>query len=210
MLFRSYRLICTDDMTNADVTGCWQPSANGSWSWLEGAGIRAWKGNGTIGGRLVIDEIDKAGGDVFATLLAITDTPDSAQWEHPSTKEIVKPLDGFTVVMTTNIEDMNELIRIQNLILNTSQGTVLKNAVTQAANGLGSAQAITNAVTALTSIANINTLLNAGQTGFTDIFNRLLTERKNSKASKIDYRDSSLSPDSVTGFVLDQIGRAHV
>ena len=36
----AYRLICTDDMTNADVTGCWQPSANGSWSWLEGAGIR--------------------------------------------------------------------------------------------------------------------------------------------------------------------------
>lgn len=105
----AHRLICTDDMTNAEVTGCWQPSASGSWSWLEGAGIRAWKGNGQTGGRLVIDEIDKAGGDVFATLLAITDTPDSAQWEHPATKEIVKPLNGFTVVMTTNIEDMEEL-----------------------------------------------------------------------------------------------------
>lgn len=105
----AYRLICTDDMTNAEVTGCWQPSASGTWNWLDGAGIRAWKGNGKIGGRLVIDEIDKAGGDVFATLLAITDTADSAQWENPANKEIIKPLDGFTVVMTTNIEDMNEL-----------------------------------------------------------------------------------------------------
>lgn len=105
----AHRLICTDEMTNADVTGCWQPTASGSWSWLEGAGIKAWQGNGTVGGRLVIDEIDKAGGDVFATLLAITDTPESAQWEHPQSKKVIKPLEGFSVVMTTNVEEMNEL-----------------------------------------------------------------------------------------------------
>ena len=105
----AHRLICTDEMTNADVTGCWQPTANGSWSWLEGAGIKAWNGNGKVGGRLVIDEIDKAGGDVFATLLAITDTPESAQWEHPQSQKVVKPLNGFSVVMTTNVEDMNDL-----------------------------------------------------------------------------------------------------
>jgi MoxR-like ATPase len=105
----AHRLICTDEMTNADVTGCWQPTASGSWSWLEGAGIKAWQGNGKVGGRLVIDEIDKAGGDVFATLLAITDSPESAQWEHPQTHKVIKPLEGFSVVMTTNIEEMNEL-----------------------------------------------------------------------------------------------------
>jgi MoxR-like ATPase len=105
----AHRLICTDEMTNADVTGCWQPTAKGSWSWLEGAGIKAWKGNGTVGGRLVIDEIDKAGGDVFATLLAITDSPESARWENPETHQVLTPLQGFSVVMTTNIEDMNDL-----------------------------------------------------------------------------------------------------
>lgn len=105
----AHRLICTDEMTNADVVGCWQPTASGSWSWLEGAGIKAWKGNGKVGGRLVIDEIDKAGGDVFATLLAITDSPESAQWEHPQSKKVIKPLEGFSVVMTTNIEEMSDL-----------------------------------------------------------------------------------------------------
>ena len=105
----AHRLICTDEMTNADVTGCWQPTPSGSWSWLEGAGIKAWQGNGTVGGRLVIDEIDKAGGDVFATLLAITDSPESARWEHPQSKQIIKPTAGFSVVMTTNIEQMSEL-----------------------------------------------------------------------------------------------------
>ena len=105
----AYRLICTDDMTNSDVTGCWQPNDNGSWSWLDGQAIRAWRGDGVSGGRLVIDEIDKAGGDVFATLLAMTDSPESAQWEHPQTREMVVPRDGFSVVMTTNIEQMNEL-----------------------------------------------------------------------------------------------------
>ena len=105
----AHRLICTDEMTNADVTGCWQPTSSGSWSWLEGAGLKAWQGNGTVGGRLVIDEIDKAGGDVFATLLAITDSPESARWEHPQSKQIIKPTAGFSVVMTTNIEQMSEL-----------------------------------------------------------------------------------------------------
>ena len=105
----AHRLICTDEMTNADVTGCWHPTSSGSWSWLEGAGIKAWQGNGTVGGRLVIDEIDKAGGDVFATLLAITDSPESARWEHPQSKQIIKPTAGFSVVMTTNIEQMSEL-----------------------------------------------------------------------------------------------------
>ena len=105
----AHRLICTDEMTNADVTGCWHPTANGSWKWLEGAGIKAWRGNGTVGGRLVVDEVDKAGGDVFATLLAITDSPESAKWEHPETQQVVTPLAGFSVVMTTNLEEMNDL-----------------------------------------------------------------------------------------------------
>lgn len=105
----AWRLICTEDMTNADVTGHFFPNAQGAWTWNEGSAIKAWQGDGARGGRLVIDEIDKAGGDVFATLLAMTDSPESAKWEHPENGRIVRPKDGFSVVMTTNIESMEEL-----------------------------------------------------------------------------------------------------
>lgn len=101
----AFRLVCTDDMTNADVTGAWMPNASGTWNWHDGAAISAWK----TGGRLVVDEIDKAGGDVFATLLAMTDTIESAKWEHPETGRVITPQEGFSVVMTTNVEDMDEL-----------------------------------------------------------------------------------------------------
>lgn len=105
----SYRLICAEDMTAADVTGLWQPSAAGKWHWREGAGIHAWRGDDGFGGRLVIDEIDKAGGDVMSTLLAITDTPESAVWENPETGESIRPGPNFSVVMTTNIEKFDDL-----------------------------------------------------------------------------------------------------
>lgn len=105
----AHRLICTDTMTDADVTGHFLPNASGTWSWVDGKAIKAWNGDGVRGGRLVIDEIDKAGGDVFATLLAMTDSPESAMWEQPDTGRTVRPRDGFSVVMTTNIEQMDEL-----------------------------------------------------------------------------------------------------
>lgn len=105
----AHRLICTDDMTNADVTGAWMPNSSGTWSWHDGAAIQAWQGDGINGGRLVVDEIDKAGGDVFATLLAMTDTVESAEWRHPESGRVIRPLEGFSVVMTTNVEDMDEL-----------------------------------------------------------------------------------------------------
>lgn len=104
----AWRLICTEDMTNADVTGHYIPNGN-EWKWQDGQAVKAWQGDGLRGGRLVIDEIDKAGSDVFATLLAMTDSPESAKWENPSTGRTHRPMDGFSVVMTTNIEDMREL-----------------------------------------------------------------------------------------------------
>jgi MoxR-like ATPase len=105
----AFRLVCTEDMTNADVSGSFMPSANGGFSWVSGSALRAWEGNGYSGGRVVADEIDKAGGDVLATLLSFFDSPESASWEHPETGNIHKPRNGFSVVMTTNIENMREL-----------------------------------------------------------------------------------------------------
>lgn len=105
----SFRLVCTEDMTNMDVTGGFLPDGKGGALWNDGSAVKAWNGNGVSGGRLVVDEIDKAGGDVFATLLAMLDSPESASWENPSTGRIHRPMAGFSAVMTTNVEQMGEL-----------------------------------------------------------------------------------------------------
>ena len=105
----SYRLICTDDMTNADVTGMMMQTENGTLCWNHGKALKAWIGDGKRGGRLVIDEIDKAGADVYATLLAMTDSEASSEWENDLTGEKFRPNPGFSVVMTTNIEQMDDL-----------------------------------------------------------------------------------------------------
>ncbi len=105
----SHRLICTEDMTSANIEGMWRPNGSGAWSWTDGAAIKAWDGDGLSGGRLVVDEIDKASGDVLGLLLAMLDSPESASWEHPETGRTVRPRDGFSAVMTTNVRDVAEL-----------------------------------------------------------------------------------------------------
>ncbi len=105
----AHRLVCTEDMTAADVTGCWMPTASGQFEWLDGAAVRAWRGDGVRGGRLVVDEADRATGDVLALLLAVCDSDGSARFDHPATGEVLTPLEGFTVVMTTNLEHPEEL-----------------------------------------------------------------------------------------------------
>lgn len=105
----AYRLICTDDMTNGDLVGHMIPNEQGTFSWINGKGLKAWDGDGKLGGRLVIDEIDKAGSDVYATLLNITDSTESASWTNELTGVRYEPRPGFSVVMTTNIEQMEDL-----------------------------------------------------------------------------------------------------
>lgn len=105
----AWRLECTEEMTQADITGAWMPNGKGTWDWHVGKAVKAWEGDGIRGGRLVIDEIDKASGDVLAMLLAMTDTPESCEWEHPETGRKIRPRPGFSVVMTTNVEDLREL-----------------------------------------------------------------------------------------------------
>lgn len=105
----SFRLICNEDMTAADVTGHWMPSSDNSWKWIDGAVVKAWQGNGYKGGRVVADEIDRASGDVLSLLLAMFDSDGSARWEHPLTGKNITPNNGFSVVMTTNLEQMRDL-----------------------------------------------------------------------------------------------------
>jgi MoxR-like ATPase len=102
----SFRLICNEDMTSADVTGHFMPTSQGLWTWTKGSVLRAWEGDGQLGGRVVADEIDRASGDVLALLLNMFDTTDSASWQHPETGVIHRHGPGFSVVMTTNIEEL--------------------------------------------------------------------------------------------------------
>ena len=99
------RLICTEELTAAEVTGAWLPNGTGGWQWQDGPAIRAWRN----GGRLVVDEVDRASGDVLSLLLAMADSDGSSQWHHPSTGEVVRPASGFNVIMTTNLEEMSLL-----------------------------------------------------------------------------------------------------
>ena len=105
----AFRLVCTEDMTNLDVTGSFMPDGKGGVKWVDGSALKAWQGDGVNGGRLIVDEIDKASGDVYAQLLAMLDSPESASWEHPDTGRTYRPLQGFSAIMTTNVENMGEL-----------------------------------------------------------------------------------------------------
>lgn len=100
----SHRVVCNEDMTSADVVGHMMPGPDG-FTWNNGAVLNAW----IDGGRVVADEIDRASGDVLSLLLAMFDSPESASWTHPFTGEVFRPRDGFSVIMTTNLEDMEEL-----------------------------------------------------------------------------------------------------
>jgi MoxR-like ATPase len=101
----SYRLVCSEEMTTADISGSFMPNANGGFTFLEGSALKAWRN----GGRLVVDEGDKASGDVLGTLLNFTDTVGSSSFTHPETDEIITPQEGFSVVITSNIEHPDDL-----------------------------------------------------------------------------------------------------
>lgn len=100
----AYRLVCSEEMTSASVEGTWKPNGD-RWQFAEGPAVRAWR----AGGRLVVDEGDKASGDVLGVLLNFLDSVESASWENPDTGEIVTPGAGFSAVITSNIEDPDYL-----------------------------------------------------------------------------------------------------
>jgi MoxR-like ATPase len=101
----AYRLVCTEDMTTFDVLGGVLPNENGGFTFVEGGALLAWR----AGARLVIDEVNLASGDVLSLLLSMTDTPESASVRIPTTGEVVKPHPGFSVVLTTNLDDPDDL-----------------------------------------------------------------------------------------------------
>lgn len=105
----SHRVLCSPDMTTADVDGLWKPSKD-DWQFVMGSALRAWSN----GDRLILDELDQASGDVLTALLLICDSNGSAVREHPETGARISPKAGFEIIATTNAEKLSDLP--QNLV----------------------------------------------------------------------------------------------
>lgn len=101
---KAYRVLCSPDMTTADVDGLWKPSKE-DWKFVTGSALKAWQG----GDRLILDELDQASGDVLTALLLICDSNGSAVREHPETGETITPQRGFEIIATTNAERLSDL-----------------------------------------------------------------------------------------------------
>lgn len=86
----------TPETPAAELRGFYVPRGN-EFVWQDGPATTAWRN----GGRLVLNEIDRATGDTLSFLLAICDDPLFAQLTLPN-NETVRPTQGFTVVATMN------------------------------------------------------------------------------------------------------------
>jgi MoxR-like ATPase len=91
-----YAISLTDDMPAAELRGHYIPEGN-RFVWHDGPAILAWR----EGKRLVLNELDKASGDVLALLQVILDDPKVAKLTLP-TGETIRPAEGFHSVATMN------------------------------------------------------------------------------------------------------------
>lgn len=91
-----YSVTLTPDSPAAELRGHYVPLGN-EFVWRDGPAIKAWR----EGGRLVVNEIDHAGGDVLSFLLNCLDSPETACLTLP-TGEMVRPHPSFQAVATMN------------------------------------------------------------------------------------------------------------
>jgi hypothetical protein len=96
-----FTITMTPDTPAAELRGHYIPQGT-QFVWQDGPAIRAWR----EGGRLVINEIDHAGGDALSFLLACLDSPETACLTLP-TGELVRPSPNFQAIATMN-GDPNE------------------------------------------------------------------------------------------------------
>jgi MoxR-like ATPase len=94
---RVYTVTLTDETPAAELRGLFLPGDHG-FRWQHGPAIRAW----LDGARLVLNELDRAPGDVLSFLLALLDHTDVAGMSLPSGDEVA-PAAGFHVVATSNV-----------------------------------------------------------------------------------------------------------
>jgi MoxR-like ATPase len=86
----------TPETPAAELRGFYVPRGS-EFVWQDGPATIAWR----TGGRLVLNEIDRATGDLLSLLLAVCDDPLFAQLTLPN-NETVRPAPGFTVIATMN------------------------------------------------------------------------------------------------------------
>jgi len=91
-----YSITVTPDTPAAELRGMYIPKGD-HFAWVDGPGVAAWRG----AGRLVLNEVDRATGDLMSLLLAVCDDPEFARLTLP-TGETVRPAAGFSVVATMN------------------------------------------------------------------------------------------------------------
>ena len=89
----------TEDGSAMELRGHFIPNDSNGMDWLHGIAVQSW----IDGSRLVLNEIDHAGGDVLTFLHNILDDKEFAGMTLPNTQqEHVAPLDSFNVVATMN------------------------------------------------------------------------------------------------------------
>jgi MoxR-like ATPase len=103
-----YSVSLTDDTPAAELRGHYG-LVDGSYRWLDGPCVMAWRS----GARLVLNELEKASGDAQTFLLGMLDDIEIAQQTLP-TGETITPTRGFHVCATMNghpDEDLNPALR---------------------------------------------------------------------------------------------------
>jgi hypothetical protein len=90
----------TPETSAAEVKGHWIIGPKGT-SWHDGPGLLAWR----TGARLVIDEIDQAGGDTIPVLHALLDDDEVAEIT-PASGGRVTPKEGFSAFCTMNSDPL--------------------------------------------------------------------------------------------------------
>lgn len=96
-----YRINCHEEMSDLEIIGgpgLHAENGGTTSAHVDGVGLRAWR----EGKRLVLDEIDKAGGAALSALYTICDDPRIAAYTIPSSGETVRPAPGFHVIATMN------------------------------------------------------------------------------------------------------------
>lgn len=94
---RVHPILLTEDTPAAELRGHWITTERGM-QWADGPALRAWRD----GGRLIVNEIDKASPDALSFLYTVLDTRESAVLELATTGEIVKPHPNFSCWATMN------------------------------------------------------------------------------------------------------------
>lgn len=98
-----YATTLTEEMPAAELRGHFVPKGD-HFEWMDGPALTAWR----QGARLVLNEIDRASGDVLTFLMVILDDPETAMVTLP-TGETVRPSSAFSVVATMNGNILNDL-----------------------------------------------------------------------------------------------------